>query len=147
MIKTKSVYASKSDDDGIRVLIMRKHPQNVVFEQYDVWLNTLSPPLESLKAYKAGELSFEDLMRAMVDEITSDRKAQQQLNFLVKLALTYQTFTLLCWEPENQPCHRYLIKEMIDEHVKKFREEQQKYTAQWVQQNKKRKGGKQLNGK
>ena len=46
MLRTKSVYEGRSEDDGMRVLVMREWPRNVERDQIDEWIVELSPSEE-----------------------------------------------------------------------------------------------------
>lgn len=58
MIRSKSIYDPKEEDDGIRILITRYWPRGIKKEYFDKWYKELSPSRDLLKRYKYKKLTF-----------------------------------------------------------------------------------------
>lgn len=112
MIKTKSVFEPRSDNDGVRLLITRFHPRGITKEYYDAWIRQLAPSVELLMKYKNGELEWETFTRAFMQEILSDSASKQMLRFL-KASASHMTITLLCYEKDGN-CHRHIVKQLVE---------------------------------
>lgn len=72
MIKTKSIYDSIENSDGIRILISRYWPRGIKKEKFDIWYKDLSPSKNLLKDYKNGEIDFQLFETLFKNEITKN---------------------------------------------------------------------------
>jgi uncharacterized protein YeaO (DUF488 family) len=61
MIKTKSIYDPKEENDGIRILITRYWPRGIKKGHFDKWYKELSPSRDLLKRYKDKKMTFLNL--------------------------------------------------------------------------------------
>lgn len=116
MVKTKSVYDLVEQSDGQRFLVTRFWPRGLSKAGLSLaaWLRELAPSKESLKAWKAGDVSWSEY-RVRYHEGLSGQ--QEQIRKLSDKAAG-GTITLLCFEPESDPhCHRHLLKRMIEERI------------------------------
>ena len=111
MILTKSVYDKKEESDGLRILISRYWPRGVKKDHFDKWDRTLSPPSTLLKQYKQGLLSFETF--ACIFEVCLRTHAESWTS-IVMASVYPKDITLLCYEREGKNCHRYIVKELIE---------------------------------
>lgn len=114
MIKTKSIYNPIEKKDGLRVLITRYYPRGVKREKYDIWVRELAPSAELLKRYKKSEIKWNDFTSTLLSELQNNLdsiKAIQDLQNKNHM----QDITLLCHEKDGDNCHRYMIKELIDD--------------------------------
>lgn len=114
VIKTKSIYDPIEDDDGVRILITRYYPRGVKKSHFDIWLRSLSPSPELLKQYKDGSETWEDFEAHFQTEISSSIESNNGLKDILLLS-EKSDVTLLCYERSGHNCHRYLIKEMLNE--------------------------------
>ena len=115
MIKTKSIYAPKEETDGTRILVTRWYPRGVKKSHFDQWLRELAPSTHLLKLYKDGIVSWDEF----VDTYKREMKHTANSMCCVKQLSAYGTdVTLLCYEPDGQNCHRYLLKELIEMEAK-----------------------------
>ncbi len=102
---SKSIQDLPDVNDGIRVCIMRKPDFNA---PWDIWMPTLSPPLDLHKAYQGGTVDWDGYVKRFVPEVIVARHNHIQL--LVDMAKN-NTITVLCWEHTPEKCHRRLIVE------------------------------------
>src|SRR5574338_497392 len=112
MIKTKSIYKPKEDEDGLRILITRFYPRGVRKDHFDQWLRELAPTKELLKDYKEGKVSQTQFKTRFLKQMNSDDASMQTIQTLSKLAKK-SSVTLLCYEPDEEFCHRHLLADMI----------------------------------
>lgn len=112
MIKTKSIYKPKDDEDGLRILITRFYPRGVRKGHFDQWLRELAPTKGLLKGYKAGKIKQTQFTTRFLEQMNSDEASKQTIQTLVKLAKK-SNVTLLCYEPDDEFCHRHLLEDMI----------------------------------
>lgn len=112
MIKTKSVYAAADADDGLRVLITRFYPRGIKREKCDVWERALAPSARLLKRYKNSEIGWEDFETALLQEFRGSVDSMEAIRTLRARGST-QNITLLCYERDGSPCHRYMVRDLI----------------------------------
>jgi uncharacterized protein YeaO (DUF488 family) len=113
MIKHGSVYESASEDDGLRVLVMRRWPRGVRKDAVDTWLKDAAPSRELLDAYNHAGLEWDEFERRYRAEILTERPAV--LQELRGLEAEHGTVTLLCFEriPPAEHCHRLVLLELL----------------------------------
>jgi len=112
-----SVYnRAPSEDEGVRVLIMRLWPRGVRKDRIDVWMKDASPNRDLLDAYHHADLPWADFETGYRREILQDRP--QVLDELRALEREHGTVTLLCFEriPPEEHCHRQTLMAMLAEH-------------------------------
>jgi len=104
MLKTKSIRAEPSPDDGKRICIMRsynpeRHPEYYSIDEH--WIE-LSPSPELLTDYHDG-LSWGGYVSRFMKETLIPQA--EKIKGLAKMALT-ENVTLLCYEDSPDNCHR-----------------------------------------
>ncbi len=112
MFAEKSVYTPATDDEGLRVLVMRRWPRGVSSGRIDVWLKELGPTLDLLQALDARAISwltFADRYRA---QLTSLPASVEALATLRDLEQRSGRVTIFCHE-RQPPCHRFLLLEWL----------------------------------
>ena len=114
MIKTKSIYKPIEEEDGLRVLITRWYPRGVKREKYDIWVRELSPSPELLKRYKNTEISWDDFKTILLSELRDNIDSVEAIHTLQSKS-NMQDVTLLCYEKDGCPCHRYMVKDLIED--------------------------------
>lgn len=112
MIRTKSIYEPKANEDGFRVLVTRYYPRGVKKSNFDQWVRGLSPNPELLKIYKSGEISWDKFESKFRNQMDANHQCIEMIQTLAHLA-TIENVTLLCYEKNGNPCHRYLVEELI----------------------------------
>lgn len=114
MIKTKSIYEQVSDDDGIRVLVMRYWPRGVRKEASDIWMKALGPSAGLIRVWKDESIDWAEFRRRYLAEFDSDAEKSAALSGLKKLVKQEKgrAVTLLC-SCKGESCHRFLIQEML----------------------------------
>ena len=125
MIKTRSVGSPIRKDDGLRILATRFRGRGLPTSQYDVWMPSLGPSEELLKAVQAGEIDWKTFTRRYREELfldgpIDDRSAtiknhgQKSTLRLLKALSQKQHVTIMCHCAEDATqCHRFLLKEAI----------------------------------
>ena len=114
MIKTKSIYKPVEEEDGLRVLITRWYPRGVKRERYDIWVRELAPSPELLKKYKNSEIEWTDFSIALLSEFRDNMDSIEALHILQTKG-NMENITLLCHEKDGEPCHRHMVKNLIEE--------------------------------
>lgn len=114
MIKTKSIYAPIDENDGFRVLITRFYPRGIKREKYDAWLRELAPSRELLKQHKNNEIIWKDFLTELLTELRDNNSSVDAIRSL-NTKSNMEDITLLCYEKDGLPCHRHLIKDLVEE--------------------------------
>ena len=113
-IKTKSIFDPAEKGDGRRILITRYYPRGVPKENFDEWTTTLSPNPELLFAFKDGKIDWETFRREFVAQLREDEGCQEAILTLHELSET-EDITLLCFEKSGHPCHRHLVRALVED--------------------------------
>lgn len=115
MIKAKSIYGPAEKDDGIRVLVTRYWPRGIKKEQKDYWFKELGTEPDLIKLWKGGGITWDKFKKSYKDEFKSENKKKflKELKGIVKGA-GGKNVTLLCACGEKDPCHRDILKEMLE---------------------------------
>lgn len=108
MIATRRVYHPPDDTEGTRALIMRLWPRGIRKSRVDVWLKELGPVLPLLRAFRGGKISWPEYTRRYLAGLER-RQAQAQLAE-VRAAAKKGTVTLFCGCPDENRCHRSLLR-------------------------------------
>jgi len=112
-IKTKSIFQPAEKSDGYRVLITRFYPRGIHREHLHEWVPTLSPNPDLLFDYKEGNIDWNTFQRSFVAQMKDDVASLDAI-----LALNHwgkgHDLTLLCFEKSGVPCHRHLVKDIIE---------------------------------
>ena len=114
MIRTKSIYGHKEKQDGLRVLITRFYPRGIKKTHFDVWKKELAPSKQLLKEYKAKKKTWEEFAKSFQSELKDQKESIDALKEL-KTKSKSGNITLLCYEKDDKPCHRHLLKRLIED--------------------------------
>jgi len=114
MIKTKSIYKPIEEEDGLRVLITRWYPRGVKRAKYDIWVRELAPSAELLKRYKNSEIGWVDFTSTLLSEIRGSMDSIEAIHAL-QTQNNIETVTLLCHEQDGCPCHRHMVRDLIED--------------------------------
>lgn len=114
MIKTKSIYKPVEKEDGLRVLITRYYPRGVKKEKYDIWVRELAPSAELLKKYKNSEIKWNDFTISLLAELRNSIDSLEAIRALQTKG-HMENVTLLCYEKDGEPCHRHLVRDLIED--------------------------------
>ena len=120
MIKTKRVYDTPEPDDGLRLLIMRRPIWiNKAFREFQTdrqrWKKELSPSDHLLTDYKNNRIDWNTFKVRFIEEMNNP----VSIATMQELREKTMNVTLLCQEFENENCHRQLIKELINNILRK----------------------------
>ncbi len=113
VLLTKSIFEPAEEEDGIRILITRFYPRGVKKDRFDEWVRVLSPSSELLMSYKRGEKDWESFKRQFILELRDSLDSQEAILTLNQLSKIYD-ITLLCYEKSGTPCHRHLVRDIIE---------------------------------
>lgn len=97
----------------MRCLITRYHPRGIKKDRYNRWLKELSPSPKLLSDYREGRVDWDRFKENLISELKSNSESLNAINSLRKQA-KLDNVTLLCYEKDDKPCHRYIVKELID---------------------------------
>ncbi len=114
MIRTKSIYKQVDEEDGLRVLITRFYPRGVKREKYDIWVRSLAPSAELLKRYKNNEIDWNDFKDTLFCELR-DNIDSVKVIYTLQTKNLMQNITLLCYEKDGCPCHRHMVRDLIED--------------------------------
>jgi uncharacterized protein YeaO (DUF488 family) len=118
-IKTKCIYEPREESDGRRVLITRYYPRGVKKDRFDDWVRPLSPTRELLAAYRKGAIGWDEFATAFVREMRGSDESREAIRALHEAgssgAYNGQVVTLLCFERAHLPCHRHIVREVVDD--------------------------------
>jgi uncharacterized protein YeaO (DUF488 family) len=112
-IAVKRIYDHPSPDDGHRLLVMRFWPRGVKKERVDAWDRGLAPSKELLGDLNSGAVERLEYRERFRWEMANRPDSIEALSALRERAAT-EKVTLLCWCPDEDRCHRGLLKEMIE---------------------------------
>lgn len=95
---------------GQPVRISRFHPRG----KKVAWINLPQayPSVGIIKSYRGKKTSFQQFTDAYVrelEELWANDEALPVLEGAVDALLAYEDVTLLCYEPEGEPCHRQVL--------------------------------------
>ena len=112
MILTKSIYETPSENDGTRILVMRKWPRGISWDIMFSWAKNLSPCNGLLSDWKKELITWMEYEIRFINEM---KLQKSNVRLLAKRSQSGETITLLCSERENDPyCHRHILKRLID---------------------------------
>jgi Uncharacterized conserved protein len=117
LLRTKSIHAPISPEDGYRISIMSRHTLNdgvtvdprITAGIFDEWIKELAPPDTLIGTYYKRGLPWEEFEKQYL-EFLREPKKQSRVKQLIELAKT-RDITLLCVENTPEHCHRRLLAE------------------------------------
>jgi uncharacterized protein YeaO (DUF488 family) len=126
MLKVKSVRSPiQRRSDGLRILATRFRGRALPVSRYDVWMPSLGPSEELLRAMQAGRITWARFAAAYRAELfltgpidarcrsIKNHGQKSALRLLKELARSGHV-TLLCHCAEDQVrCHRHLLRKLI----------------------------------
>ncbi|MBY0495925.1 MAG: DUF488 family protein [Cyanobacteria bacterium] len=125
MIKTRSVQSEIRKDDGLRILATRFRGRGLPSSKYDVWMPSLGPSEQLLKAVMGGAIEWKTFVKRYRDELYLDgpidersetikNHGQKSTLRLLRALGQKQHITLLCHCVEDaKECHRFLLAKEI----------------------------------
>ena len=121
MIITRSVWSPIKKRDGLRILATRFRGRGLPASQYDVWMPSLGPSEELLKAVQAGDINWKTFAKRYREELfldgpidarsTTIKNHGQKFTLRLLSSLGKKTnITLMCHCPDDaRQCHRFLL--------------------------------------
>ena len=125
MIKTRSVQSPPRKDDGLRILATRFRGRGLPATAYDVWMPSLGPSEQLLKAVMGGAIEWKTFVKRYREELYLDgpiddlsetikNHGQKSTLRLLKALGEKQNVTLMCHCVEDaRECHRFLLAKEI----------------------------------
>ncbi|MBP6910443.1 DUF488 family protein [Patescibacteria group bacterium] len=119
MLKSKSILAEKSPDDGLRVSIMSRHTLNdgitqderLTPDRFDEHMPEFAAPGWAVGGYYRGELSRNEYVNHYRAHVETQR---EKVRALIIEALT-KDITVMCIEDSPELCHRKIFIEYCQE--------------------------------
>lgn len=111
---TKRWNEPREPGDGFRLLVTRFRPRGVPHEAetWDGWMPELAPSGKLVKAFRAGEVAWDDYLAQYLAAMSGEA---YRIEGLARQVANGETITLLCssscFDPER--CHRGLLAELI----------------------------------
>ncbi len=112
-LRTKSIYEPVEEEDGLRVLITRFYPRGVKKDRFDEWVQVLSPSPELLFSYRDGKKDWEGFRMSFITELSDNVDSLEAIQALNEASKT-ENVTLLCYERSGNPCHRHLVRDIVE---------------------------------
>ncbi len=94
----------------------RHYPRGVRRDRFDEWCRALSPSRELLRSYRSGATPWAGFEEAFLAELGASCGARDALLALRARAASGEV-TLLCYEKEGLPCHRHVVKAVLDRNI------------------------------
>ena len=126
MLKTRSVWSEPKKDDGLRILISRFRGRGLPASRYDVWMPSLGPSEELLRAVQSGTIDWKTYTKRYREELFLDgpidarsrtikNHGQKSTLRLLKTVAERQNVTLMCHCAEDTTqCHRFILAKEIE---------------------------------
>lgn len=110
-VRTKRVTEPAARHEGTRVRVMRLWPRGVRKTAADQWLKGLGTPLDPIRGWKTGTISWEALATAYRQHL---RPAEARADFARLRALARRgRVRLLCTCPDEAHCHRGILRRQV----------------------------------
>ncbi len=116
-VQCKSIYEDASPDDGLRVLTTNYWPRGVSRERAGTYVRLLAPTRDLLRAYRDGEISWQEYEVRYLAEMQDDAR-QQEIGRLAEAAAG-GTVTVMCVCKDEAQCHRRLLRDLIGERMER----------------------------
>jgi uncharacterized protein YeaO (DUF488 family) len=126
VLKTKSVWSPiDRESDGLRILATRFRGRGMSADRYDVWMPSLGPSEQLLRAVQSGKKSWAQFSREFVAELFMDgpidsrsktikNHGQKFTLRLIKDLSRKGNVTLMCHcEEDQKQCHRHVLQKLI----------------------------------
>ena len=85
-------------------------------DRFDEWVRALSPSRELLFSYRRGRIDWDGFTAAFIGELSDNPEALETI-WALRQASKTKNVTLLCYEKEGAPCHRHIVRELIERSV------------------------------
>ncbi|MGI0012690.1 MAG: DUF488 family protein, N3 subclade, partial [Nitrososphaera sp.] len=83
-------------------------------EHFDYWLQELSPSKKLLFDYKESRITWSEFKEHFLLEITENNDSLDAI-YALNHHGKFGDVTVLCYERAGNPCHRHLIRDIIDD--------------------------------
>ena len=125
MLHVKSVHSPVDPDDGLRILATRFRGRGMKTDRYDVWMPSLAPSEQLLRAVQNGTMTWTQFSREFKQELFLDgpidarsrsiKNHGQKFSLrLIKKLAERENVTLMCLCAEDeQHCHRHILRKLV----------------------------------
>jgi len=126
MLKTRSVWSEPKKNDGLRILATRFRGRGLPTSRYDVWMPSLGPSEQLLKAVLSEQIDWKTFTKRYREELFLDgpiddrshtikNHGQKSALRLIRALADQQHVTLMCHCDEDATqCHRFLLQKQIE---------------------------------
>lgn len=124
-IQTYRYASPRSETEGVRIGVARFLPRGVRREDwqkkgyFDLWLPTLAPDPEAIKAYLSGKMKFSAFARHYRSELKG-KDCRHVIELLAGMSL-FVPLTLGCFCEDESRCHRIVLRECVAAEAEKRR--------------------------
>ncbi|AGM11410.1 hypothetical protein M199_gp256 [Halogranum tailed virus 1] len=135
-----------ADCNETKIAVVRKPNDTGILDVTDEWTPVLGMPEKYLKKFwkrrseyrmnsaidEPGDRAYEDLDldEKYVEYIRNSDEAQRAIDDLVRRLRTGESITLVCFERENEHCHRHVLLDMIAKRAANDFSTKEKLTAE-----------------
>ena len=125
MLNTRSVLSLITPDDGLRILATRFRGRGLATSRYDVWMPSLGPSEQLLKAVLSGRIDWKTFTKRYREDLYLDgpidhrsetikNHGQKSTLRLIKALAAKRHVTLMCHCAEDATeCHRFLLAKEV----------------------------------
>jgi uncharacterized protein YeaO (DUF488 family) len=126
VVKTRSVWSAPTKHDGLRILATRFRGRGLPANRYDVWMPSLGPSEQLLRAALDGTIDWKTFAKRYREELYLDgpiddrsdtikNHGQKSTLRLLKALSRQHHVTVMCHCDEDATqCHRFLLKKEIE---------------------------------
>lgn len=108
-----SYFANPNKSKGIRISVTRFMPKGIKMPDHvDKWYKSLSPSNDTLNEYKNNKITWEEYIIRFYADIYNDESLDDLMD-IKQLLKSGEDVTLICYEKNEQNCHRYLLGEIL----------------------------------
>lgn len=120
------MWSPPAKDDGLRILAARFRGRGLPATRYDVWMPSLGPSEQLLRAAQSGDIDWKTFAKRYRHELYLDgpiddrsetikNHGQKSTLRLLKALGKKQNVTVMCHCDEDATqCHRFLLKKEIE---------------------------------
>ena len=118
-IRTKRIYESSDDNDGIRILIDRLWPRGIKKESAEIkaWKKEIAPSNELRKWFNHEPERFEEFCKKYMEELGASEDAEKFSEF-VKEQLKHENVTLLYAAKDEEHNNALVLNEWLTQDKK-----------------------------
>lgn len=112
---------NKIPEESYKIIIARYLPRSFDINKYHktYHCSELSPSAELLRKYKEKEIEWSEFERLYTEEITNNDEVMKIIENMIEVSERIgRDIYLICYEKDNNECHRSLLSKYIREQYK-----------------------------